>query len=152
MLTLYNVRDLLEKHRYVSVAEKKAAGARRKQDLSITRTKRDGTRAGYRVVDDPSILDEDDWTRVVAVFVAGPKWQFKKHYPWAAPVDILSNIRGFHLCYEGEAPHANIEKWNVFVMRIHKTIRHRDETIAVQFWNEMDRVLTRRDNASLRGW
>lgn len=45
----------------------------------------------YRIVDNPSRLSPAEWDRVVAVFVAGPAWQFKG-WPWDGnPVHIFAN-------------------------------------------------------------
>ena len=44
----------------------------------------------YRVIDNPQKLTQQDWNRVVAVFVMGPAWQFKG-WPWDGnPVEIFS--------------------------------------------------------------
>lgn len=44
----------------------------------------------YRVIDNPQKLTQQDWSRVVAVFVMGPAWQFKG-WPWDGnPVEIFS--------------------------------------------------------------
>ena len=37
--------------------------------------------AQYKIVDNVNGLTEEDWTRVVAVFVNGPEWELKK-FPW----------------------------------------------------------------------
>lgn len=44
----------------------------------VINRKRDGNIvAAYRVVDNPQTLTTAEWDRVVAVFVAGPEWQFR---------------------------------------------------------------------------
>jgi parafibromin len=45
--------------------------------LIIQRTKADGKTVPYRVIDDPRKLRDEEWDRIVAVFVQGPSWQFK---------------------------------------------------------------------------
>ena len=47
----------------------------------------------YQILDDVHQLKDDDWSRVAAVFVQGPTWQFadwpKKR--WANPAAIFEN-------------------------------------------------------------
>lgn len=52
----------------MSTEEKKAAGCRRDNEVIIQRRKNGGT-VPYRVIDSPLKLRDDEWDRVVAVFV-----------------------------------------------------------------------------------
>ena len=55
--------------------------------------KRDGQTVNYRVTDSPAELRPEDWARVVAVFVAGPEWQFRDWPDVRAgqrPVDLFT--------------------------------------------------------------
>ena len=50
----------------------------------------------YRIVDNPLRLERKDWERVVAVFVAGPAWQFKGWpglLPDGSPVNIFTKMK-----------------------------------------------------------
>ena len=47
----------------------------------VVNKKRARTMAQYKIVDNVNGLTEEDWTRVVAVFVNGPEWELKK-FPW----------------------------------------------------------------------
>ena len=50
----------------------------------------------YRLIDNVTHLERKDWERVVAVFVAGPQWQFKG-WPWlsadGSPVNIFTKSK-----------------------------------------------------------
>lgn len=57
---------------------------------SFWQRKRNNQTVSYRVIDNPIKLSQQDWQRVVAVFVMGPQWQFKG-WPWDGnPVEIFS--------------------------------------------------------------
>jgi len=74
--------------------------------------------------------------RVVAVFVAGPSWQFKG-WPWTvkggSPADIFTKsmlmkvsitiviniiVKGFHLKFTGSKLDTNIQTWDVQVLEV----------------------------------
>lgn len=87
LITMHNVKDILQELKFVSVEQKKAEGARRDNEVLLQRQK-NGISVPYRVMDNPAKLSPSDWDRVVAVFVMGPAWQFKG-YPWENPVEIF---------------------------------------------------------------
>lgn len=59
----------------------------------LQRRKEGNVTAPYRVIDNPLKLSQQDWNRVVAVFVIGPAWQFKG-WPWEGnPVEIFSKSK-----------------------------------------------------------
>ena len=101
--------------RYISVEEKKTNCKRKETEVLLQRRKPDpsGQMASvpYQVLDNPLRLTPSDWwvctasccdhvihyrKRVVAVFVAGPSWQFKG-WPWivkgGSPADIFTKSR-----------------------------------------------------------
>ena len=77
IITMYNVKELLQDSRYVSTEEKKQQNSRRDNEVLIQRRKPDNSTVPYRVIDNPNKLSTEDWDRVVAVFAQGPAWQFK---------------------------------------------------------------------------
>ncbi|GJQ77292.1 putative recruitment of 3'-end processing factors to RNA polymerase II holoenzyme complex [Trypoxylus dichotomus] len=91
LITMHNVKDILQELKFVSVEQKKAEGARRDNEVLLQRQK-NGISVPYRVVDNPAKLSPSDWDRVVAVFVMGPAWQFKG-YPWENPVEIFDKSK-----------------------------------------------------------
>lgn len=88
LISMYNVKDILQDLKFVSIEQKKAEGARRDNEVLLQR-QRNGISVPYRIVDNPAKLSPSDWDRVVAVFVMGPAWQFKG-YPWENPVEIFA--------------------------------------------------------------
>lgn len=90
---MYNAKDILQDLKFVTQEEKKAAGSHRENEVLLQRRKDGNTTVPYRVVDQPGKLTQQDWSRVVAVFVLGPQWQFKG-FPWGGnPVDIFSKSK-----------------------------------------------------------
>jgi len=79
---------------------------------------------------------------VVAVFVAGPAWQFKG-WPGissdGSPVDIFTKIKGYHIKFEESRLDLNIKKWDVQVLQISKTKRHLDKASILRFWETLDK-------------
>lgn len=57
--------------------EERKKTKRREFELVIHRDKGNSQSAAYQVLDDPRKLRDEDWDRIVAVFVQGPAWQFK---------------------------------------------------------------------------
>lgn len=146
LITLYNVKDLLQDLKFVSVVEKKAQGAKRDNEVLIQRRKDNGTvTVPYRVIDNISKLQgHEDWERVVAVFVQGPAWQFKG-WPWllqdGSPVDIFSRIQAFHIKFVEQRMEPNVGKWNVHVITLSETKRHMDRAALLKFWEVLDRYM-----------
>lgn len=90
LITMFNAKDILQDLKFVTQEEKRAGGAQRENEILLQRRKDGNTSVPYRVVDQPGKLTPQDWSRVVAVFVLGPQWQFKG-WPWEGnPTEIFS--------------------------------------------------------------
>ncbi|KAK9874633.1 hypothetical protein WA026_005461 [Henosepilachna vigintioctopunctata] len=137
LISMYNVMELLQDLRFVTIEQKKAEGGKRNNEVLIQRRKNNHT-VPYRVVDNPAKLNPVDWDRVVGVFVMGPAWQFKG-YPWENPVEIFSKVAAFHLKYDEMKLDANVAKWSVTVIEISKTKRHLDRAALMMFWEKLDK-------------
>jgi parafibromin len=91
---------------------------------------------------------------VVAVFAAGPDWQFKG-WKWGdqprklpdgrvveaddcPPVKIFNRAMGFHVHFDGEAAHPNCQNWAVTPLVISKTKRYLDPGVVIKFWRAVD--------------
>ncbi|KAJ8038891.1 Parafibromin [Holothuria leucospilota] len=146
MVTLYNVKDLLQDLRFVTTEDKKAKGAKKENEVLIQRRKEDGSTVPYRVIDTINKLTPQDWDRVVAVFVQGPAWQFKG-WPWVlpdgSPVDIFARIKAFHMKYDELPLDKNIANWNVQVMDINRSRRHNDRAVLLKFWNSLEKYMVK---------
>ncbi|XP_064457592.1 parafibromin-like [Ornithodoros turicata] len=140
LITMYNAKDILQDLRFVSTDEKKSQGCKRENAVLIQRRRNGGTTVSYRVIDNPTNLANEDWERVVAVFVQGPAWQFKG-WPWGGnPIEIFSRVKAFHLKWDEITLDSNVAKWAVHVIQLSRQKRHLDRANLLNFWEVLDRV------------
>ncbi|KAK7086442.1 accessory factor associated with RNA polymerase II [Halocaridina rubra] len=141
LITMLNVKDLLQDMKFVSNEEKRAQGTKRESEMLIQRVKDGGFTVPYRITDNPSKLSYADWDRVVAVFAMGPAWQFKGWPYDGNPVEIFNRICGFHIKYEEMKVDSNIANWAVHVINLSRVRRHLDRARFLEFWEKLDRFL-----------
>lgn len=143
LINMYNARDILQDMKYVTLEEKRAQGNTRENEVLVQRIKDGQTTVPYRIIDNPSKLNAQDWSRVVAVFVMGPAWQFKG-WPWDGnPVEIFSKICAFHLRFDEMKLDANVARWAVTVLNLSRTKRHLDRAVLMTFWETLDKYVDR---------
>lgn len=141
LITMYNAKDILQDLKYLSTAEKKLQACPRDNEVLLQRRKDNNITVPYRIIDNPQKLTAQDWTRVVAVFVMGPAWQFKG-WPWDGnPVEIFSKICAFHLRFNEQKLDANVAKWAVSVLNLSQNKRHLDRAILMTFWEKLDKYM-----------
>ncbi|GIY28645.1 parafibromin [Caerostris extrusa] len=141
LITMYNAKDLLQEFKYVDTNEKKTQGCKRENEVLIQRRKEGGSSVPYRVIDNAQKLTEEEWDRVVAVFVQGPTWQFKG-WPWNGnPVEIFAKIKAFHLKWIEMKLDANVGKWAVHVIELNRNKRHLDRANLLKFWEILDNYM-----------
>ncbi|XP_060810258.1 parafibromin [Amyelois transitella] len=149
LISMFNVKDMLQDLKFVPVEQKKAEGSVRENEVLLQRRKgatgdqvpnnANSTTVPYRVVDNPARLSAAEWDRVVAVFVQGPAWQFKG-WPWDGnPVQIFANICAFHLKFDEMKLDANVARWAVTVLNLSRTKRHLDRAVLLGFWETLDK-------------
>lgn len=143
LITMFNVKEILQDLRFVSTEEKRAAGMKRENDVLIQRRKEGGLTVPYRVLDNPGRLNNAEWDRVVAVFVMGQAWQFKGWPNEGRPVEILSRIAGFHLKWDEVNLEKNIANWAVTVIQLNRTKRHLDRAALLTFWEKLDKHMVK---------
>ncbi|XP_048220066.1 parafibromin-like [Perognathus longimembris pacificus] len=154
LITMLNVKDLLQDLTFVSSDEKKKQGCQRQQEILLLRSKYQMQPGGpavrftvpYKVVDQPLKLRPQDWDRVVAVFVQGPAWQFKG-WPWllsdGSPGGIFAKIQAFHLKYEEISLDKNVQKWAVTVLEVNSHKRYLDRPVFLRFWEVLDKYMAK---------
>lgn len=135
IINMYNAATMLRDLTYV---EGKPGNASRENDVIIHRKKPDGTQVAYKILDNPLKLEREDWVRVVAVFVQGPAWQFKGWPYNGSPVEIFSNIKGFHLKWDESKLDENVARWNVQILELSRSKRHLDKANLLKFWSSLD--------------
>ncbi|XP_042534180.1 parafibromin-like [Dipodomys spectabilis] len=160
LITMLNVKDLLQDSKFVPPLEKKKQGCKPQNQTLVHRTKGQMGAEGaavwltvpYKVVDQPLQLGPQDWDQVVAVFVQGPAWQFKGWpglMPDGSPVGIFAKIKAFHLKYEEVCLDPNVQKWDVTVLEVSSHKRHQDRVVFLQFWEALD-VYMRKHKSHLK--
>ncbi|XP_055375162.1 parafibromin [Condylostylus longicornis] len=141
LITMYNAKDILQELKFVSTEEKKSQGCPRDNEVLLQRRRDNAITVPYRVIDNPQKLSAQDWTRVVAVFVMGPAWQFKG-WPWDGnPVEIFSKICAFHLRFNEQKLDQNVAKWAVTILNLSQNKRHLDRAVLMTFWEKLDKYM-----------
>lgn len=69
LITMYNARTILQTLKFVTSDACRSAGARRDNEVKVERRTPSGDTIVYRVIDNPCKLTDEEWQRVVAVFV-----------------------------------------------------------------------------------
>ncbi|EGD75489.1 hypothetical protein PTSG_06563 [Salpingoeca rosetta] len=139
-ITLANVKAFLEEGKYLSIDEALRNQKSRPQSVYVYRKRPEGT-VPYHVIDNVAKLSPEDWKRVVAVVVAGPKWQFKD-FPemknGKQPVDIFCKYRAFYINFKDERVHPNAKEWDCSILQLSRSQRHLDQTASRRFWETLD--------------
>lgn len=140
LLTLYNVQEFLRDSQFVpATVAKDRANQPKEQSILLHRADAKGDAAkACQIIDNPARLSLEDWSRVKAVFVQGPAWQFKG-WKWENPVELFQNVQGFYLHYDDVAVDPNVAAWNVKRLVISRSKRHLDATAYLAFWSTFDK-------------
>jgi hypothetical protein len=163
-INMHNVQRFLENSEWVAPdASKVAIAGGKPTKVTIRRTDSRGNSCQYYITDNPAALDRRDWLKVVAVFAAGPEWQFKgwkwgeqptptgppgpggkptmREAPDIPIVKIFSRTLGFHVYLEGEAPHPNCESWAVTPLSLSRSKRYLDAGVVNKIWAAIDNII-----------
>jgi len=149
IITLANIQKLLEQFRYVPHEVAKKEG--RVESEVLIRYKFQERTISFKAISNVSKLTADDWERVVAIFVQGPKWQFKN---WPVmehddPNTIFRKICAFHLKWDNRAIEGNVKKWNCRVISLDQNKRHLDVQIFKKLWKDLE-LYCRKERPNLR--
>ena len=139
VFNMLNIKDFLQAENFISVKEKKSQGAKKEHSIKITRVY-ENQEYEFQIVDNVSRFSENDWQRVVAVFVSGQAWQFKG-WKWSSMVDIFQNVLGIYVYLKGSVIKPSVKEWNVKQLEIHSDMRHLDRSAARQCWKLIFSVL-----------
>ena len=149
LLTLYNVKDFLERGTFVPSGSKRQSRRRKPPHVLVTHNHGGQGEITYRIVESATQLEERHWERVVAVFAHGPSWQFKG-WKWRSPVEIFSHAQGFHLRYDdNKQVDANVKKWAVEILHVNQQYRHLDIVAVKHFWSVLERFMRLKKRALL---
>jgi len=135
-LSLQNAKEFLEKGNYHEVTSVQPI----QQPVYLSRNVR-GKKVTFEIYDSIMGFTKKHWRRVVAVFVQGPRYQFKDWPSGNDLVNLFLTFKGFYLKYQDVPMEDNVKRWNVKVMQIHRNKRHFDKTVQHEFWAELDKFL-----------
>ncbi|KAM7538457.1 hypothetical protein Aperf_G00000066248 [Anoplocephala perfoliata] len=142
LITMINASDILQDLQFVSPEDKQKQGCKRENELLINHRKSDGKTVPYRIIDQPTRLQPDEWNRVVAVFVQGQAWQFKGWPYGGDPAVIFSVVKGFHIKYANMPLDPNVAKWNVQVLNLDRR-RHLDKVSFQGVWDQLEKFISK---------
>ncbi|GJJ70508.1 parafibromin [Entomortierella parvispora] len=138
MLTMYNIKQLLEDQLFVDSQEIRNKGAPKPNRLVIERRQKanEAHKTPYHVIDSVDHLRPEDWDRVVCVFTTGAEWQFKK-WKWQKPLELFAHVKGFYCKWADEQPKDTIKTWNVEMLSLNRHRRHADRATVTEFWDSL---------------
>ncbi|KAH8253205.1 hypothetical protein KR032_004103 [Drosophila birchii] len=137
LITLHNVKQLLQEMRYVSVDQVRKSGVQPSEEVVLERHMQ-GELVRYRVIDNVKRLKPEEWQRVAAVFAMGPQWQFKGWPHGGDPAPIFHEICAFHLHFKNIAPSKELRNLQVHMLALPQHERHLDCGILKEFWKKLD--------------
>jgi hypothetical protein len=133
-----NALEFFEKGNYIdpnTISSITPAGC-----LSFNRKVR-GRIVTFEVCDQTLSFSKAHWRRTVAVFVQGPRYQFKD-WPLAGDlITMFQTFRGFYMNYQDSPVEENVKKWYVKILQISRNKRHLDKTIQHEFWSELEKFM-----------
>jgi len=135
-LCLYNALQFLDKGIYMEDIQDYAV----MQPVMFTRKVRDKI-VNFEIYDQTLTFNKNHWRRVAAVFVQGPRYQFKDWPLGNDLVQLFLSVRGFYMKYHDVPADENVKKWNVKQLLINRNKRHMDRTIQNEFWAEFEKFL-----------
>lgn len=98
-------------------------------------------RVKFEVYDSVTAFTKNHWKRVVALFVQGQDWQFKDWPSKESIVDIFLKVRGYYMTFSDAALPPSVKKWNVKILQVSRTLRHADQSLKKEFWDDLQDFL-----------
>lgn len=93
----------------------------------------------YEIVAKEDLLKEDDWSRVVAIFLCGKAWQIKNYRPNDA-AHLFANTCGIYVHWKHEQVPPEISNWRIRKFQIDQATRHGDATVVDNIWREIEQA------------
>lgn len=142
-LCMANVHDFLVKGAYRDgeEAEQNLPPEEQLRDKIEFEYSINNKRVKFEVYDSVTAFTKSHWKRVVALFAQGQEWQFKDWPSKESIVDIFLKVRGYYLTFADVAVPPNVQKWNVKVLQVSRTLRHADQSVKKEFWDDLKEFL-----------
>lgn len=133
-----NIEEFLNKSQWVpprEMPEKKRFVIDHEHSEKMRRLK-------YDVVADESLLSDNDWNKVVAIFIIGKKWQIRTYKP-NVPQDLFDKVLGIYVGWDSEDIPAEIKTWRIQKCLINKKSRHNDPQKVGLIWRDIEEATER---------
>lgn len=91
----------------------------------------------YDIVADESLLRDDDWNKVVAVFLLGKKWQIKDFKP-NDQRELFKNVLGVYVGFDDAPVPEEIQKWRIKKYQLNKERRSDDSRVVQNIWHDIE--------------
>ena len=95
----------------------------------------------YEIIGDEKLLKEDDWNRVVAIFLMGKPWQIKNYKP-SDPAVLFPKVLGIYVGWDTESLPNEIQNWRIKEFKINQQRRHADAQVVARIWHEIEDATT----------
>eukprot|EP00761_Pharyngomonas_kirbyi_P011055 gb/GECH01011079.1/.p1 GENE.gb/GECH01011079.1/~~gb/GECH01011079.1/.p1 ORF type:complete len:1561 (+),score=386.09 gb/GECH01011079.1/:1-4683(+) len=142
LITMYNVKDFLERGVYVTPEEAKKTQSKKPTEVMVTRKSGDGART-FKIVDNPTKLSKEDWRKVVAAFATGQLWQFKGWFS-ENPAEIFSKVKGFHVHRLDRHPNETVKQWPIHMLRVSEEKDYINRQTVHELWTKLDEFINYR--------
>lgn len=144
LINIFNAKSFLREGIFKAV-QSSQLDLNKKPKMEMFTRRVNGQDIHYKIIDDTKILTNDDWQRVVAVFVTGQLWQIKA-YKWSNPTELFHHIPGFHLMMEGSTINPDIASWNCKILKLNQFKEHVNASASTDFWMRVDDFVRLRKN------
>ena len=128
-----NINNMDEKEKELCVED---------NDENIFQYKIQGKDFLFEISSNVRKFSNNDWKRVVAVFVQGDDWEFKDWPKSESVSTILQKVKGYYLKYKNYPLNNNIKKWNLEILEISRNKRHFDISLQNKFWDSLSEFLS----------
>ncbi|CAG8727937.1 43987_t:CDS:2 [Gigaspora margarita] len=128
-INMLNIRQLLQDAKYENSNDLHYV-QKKSHHITINRNGKD-----YEFTDLVDDFKPSDWNRVVCVITDGSEWLFRK-YKWQTPQETFNHVPGVYFKFTHEEAKKNVVVWrNVYLINIHRELRHKDSEAYTEFWN-----------------
>eukprot|EP01033_Poteriospumella_lacustris_P005502 gene5502-3921_t len=143
VINMFNAKKFLEEGTYVKPeAAIEMGAAAKKVDVVVRRM--GGQRVQlYKLIDDPTNLPPEEWSRIAAVFVTGQRWQFNR-WRESDPVQLFQQTLATHLTLEGRPVDPTVLSWNCRVLKVDEFKDYVNAGVVSQFWLNLDDFIQRK--------
>ncbi|AFZ81158.1 RNA pol II accessory factor, Cdc73 family domain-containing protein [Theileria equi strain WA] len=143
-----NIKQLLQDNQFIDSQESLRAGGPTVSNLPMNAIEIVHTIAKrpvkFRVVENSYVsrFTNADWVSVVCVVlnVKGERWQFHG-YPFESFIDLFMTMKGVLFVHDADMVPSEMGSWDIKVLRISRSHRHNDASIAKEFWQYMENFL-----------